>query len=161
MPNGRAPGMQTNTHKQLKWIDKGNLCQRPSAHIKSRRTPSYRPAVTACARVSMSVWPFHLPAVTVDLGHYLESGVRHSHNSAVCWVACVHARAHGHMSAYTQAHPLIFSYWWNCDCCSEVQSDTLGWTLRSARGSCTVQSEEEEVCQRGALSEERWAFCVC
>ena len=40
--------------------------------------PSYRPAAAACVRVSVSVWPFHLPAVAVDIGHYLESGVRHS-----------------------------------------------------------------------------------
>lgn len=24
------------------------------------------------------MWPFHLPAVAVDIGHYLESGVRHT-----------------------------------------------------------------------------------
>lgn len=46
--------------------------------------PSYRPAVALCARVSFSVWLFHLPAVTVDLGHYLESGVRCSDGLAVC-----------------------------------------------------------------------------
>lgn len=46
----------------------------------------YRPAAALCARVSTSVWPFHLPAVTVDLGHYLESGVRLS--VCVCGV-CV------------------------------------------------------------------------
>lgn len=48
--------------------------------------PPYRPTVALCARVSTSVWLFHLPAVTVDLGHYLESGVRLS--VCVCGV-CV------------------------------------------------------------------------
>lgn len=58
-----------------------NMYVRASPHISSIfciRMPSYRPAVALCARGFVSVWLFHLPAVTVDLGHYLESGVRRS-----------------------------------------------------------------------------------
>lgn len=52
---------------------------------------SYRPAVTERAMVSKSVWPFHLPAVAVDLGHYAESGVTCSESFVVyvCVSLCV------------------------------------------------------------------------
>lgn len=48
------------------------------------RTSSYRRAVAPYVWLSFSVQPFHLPAVTEDLGHYLESGVRRSGDSSLC-----------------------------------------------------------------------------
>lgn len=45
---------------------------------------SYRRAVAPYAWLSFSVRPFHLPAVTEDLGHYLESGVSRSGDSSLC-----------------------------------------------------------------------------
>lgn len=40
---------------------------------------AFLPSASRCVcEASASVWPFHLPAVAVDIGHYLESGVRHT-----------------------------------------------------------------------------------
>lgn len=66
--------------------------------------PSYRRAAALRACVSFSMRPFHLPAVTVDLGHYLESGVRHSGHSCARLCAC------GYVCVRREEDSFIFTF---------------------------------------------------
>lgn len=75
----------THTNNEWKLQNKVHLKALPNISLTSCiRTSSYRRAVALYAWLSFSVRPFHLPAVTEDLGHYLESGVRRSGDSSLC-----------------------------------------------------------------------------
>lgn len=82
---GSKTHTQTYTNNEWKLQNKVHLRASPNISLTfCIRTSSYRRAVALYAWLSFSVRPFHLPAVTEDLGHHLESGVRRSGDSSLC-----------------------------------------------------------------------------
>lgn len=65
----------------------------------------YLTALAPCARISLGVWLFHLPAVTEDLGHLAESGVR-GREGCLCVCVCVCVR----MLVYIRMAEQVFHY---------------------------------------------------
>lgn len=108
------------------------------------RLLSYPCEVALCARGSASVCLFHLPAVTVDLGHYLESGVKCGEHSVVC--ACTSI----YVGEWLAKHPLIFSRWWEYYCPCKVTShdeNSCQFWFMCVREWSTRTVWREEVCQ--------------
>lgn len=115
---------------------------------------SYRPAVDLCARVSMSVRPFHLPAVTVDLGHYLESGVRCSEGLVVCqreWVCeCVQENSGVNIPWYSHIDENLIG---------PLRRSHVPWTERLVRVSVWAPLSAD-LCWSGAHVESEGRGCV-